>query len=308
MYRILGKGKSGTVLHPSIDCEELSSSQEYVSKIGLKSQLKKEKEAYDNLPDELDGKLYFKFSKICDITNAELERVIKPAKNLIRSSADSDSKLANLVIKYIPEQTLERYLCNFVGGGDDCESVVIISVKKFISLLKSWLILVYRVKRLHELNFVHLDIMPSNIIYYLNNMYLIDLESSTYKRDEMDVLKEYIDLYRVVSDILVVGYNNSKISRCIDNIKAGILTRKSFQINLSVFSNAPPPKVQRNTPVLFKPLSPPHQNTRELLLEIMDFVNELISRLNSTITRRTKSLTFSNKMSRTRRRNKSAPL
>jgi serine/threonine protein kinase len=274
----------------------------------LKSQLKKEKGAYDNLPDELDGKLYFKFSKICDITNAELERVIKPAKNLIRSSADSDSKLANLVIKYIPEQTLEGYLCNFVGGGDDCESVVIISVKKFISLLKSWLILVYRVKRLHELNFVHLDIMPSNIIYYLNNMYLIDLESSTYKRDEMDVLKEYIDLYRVVSDILVVGYNNSKISRCIDNIKAGILTRKSFQINLSVFSNAPPPKVQRNTPVLFKPLSPPHQNTRELLLEIMDFVNELISRLNSTITRRTKSLTFSNKMSRTRRRNKSAPL
>ena len=169
MYRILGKGKSGTVLHPSIDCEELSSSQEYVSKIGLKSQLKKEKEAYDNLPDELDGKLYFKFSKICDITNAELERVIKPAKNLIRSSADSDSKLANLVIKYIPEQTLEGYLCNFLGGGDDREGTIIISVKKFVSLLKSWLILVDRVKRLHELNFVHLDIMPSNIIYYLNN-------------------------------------------------------------------------------------------------------------------------------------------
>jgi len=180
-HSLLGHGLSGEVYYPSIDCDELKSSYDYVSKIGLLETMQKEKEAYDKLPLVLDGKLYFKFAKICAINN---------------------TNRANLVIKYIPGNTLEEYLNNFKKYNHNGE---IISEEVFKKLLLSWLGLVNNIKELIRLNYVHSDIQASNIMYdsIKNHMYLVDFGhfQSIENENNDDMFRGKVDFYLFENDL-----------------------------------------------------------------------------------------------------------
>jgi len=259
-HSLLGHGLSGEVYYPSIDCDELKSSYDYVSKIGLLETMQKEKEAYDKLPLVLDGKLYFKFAKICAINN---------------------TNRANLVIKYIPGNTLEEYLNNFKKYNHNGE---IISEEVFKKLLLSWLGLVNNIKELIRLNYVHSDIQASNIMYdsIKNHMYLVDFGHFQSIENENDKRSELLTLYRfILLEILLIGYQNERIRNSIESLKPGLLTLNASSSNVSVFKNGPSDnKFYKIVPYKW-PLPPVYEKIEDLLNEVIEFIHQLIEKIDS---------------------------
>jgi tRNA A-37 threonylcarbamoyl transferase component Bud32 len=298
-YKIIGTGGGdSSIVYPYISDNCLDSipgdPASYVSKIVPLGIARSEKKIYDKLPDALDEKLYFKFASLCEINDLdELEIKIGVKKHYFNRKTN----WGNLVITYVNGSTLNEYLCNFENLGLDCEEYEIkekrpiISNRLFIDLLKAYLKFIELIDDFHRLNFIHGDPSEYNVMYnpIVKEFKLIDFGELTETVDEVKKLKE---LENFAFDILVIVFSagclNKKVSGLIDTLKPGMIKiiRNSYiELDLSSFSNS-----EQNRPYTHPrlPGQPPHPiqtqyvNTRELLIEISVFINELISCLGNS--------------------------
>jgi len=178
---IIGKGNSGVVIYPCIGCSDEThvNNMNYVSKIMLRSKGIEEVIAYNKLPDEFNGLLYYNFCELCEIDSVDL--VSSFNKKITDANKD---KYCIINSTYVSGVQLTKFLNLYKSSdNEECgenEDKPIMSIailyKLFISLKK----FNYNLYQLNLLNYYHNDITSTNIMLIDNidefNLILIDFE------------------------------------------------------------------------------------------------------------------------------------
>lgn len=165
---ILGNGKDGIVIKPPVLCEDVKDKNldpnKYVGKIYRpgRSPLNA-KTVIDKLPDEYDGKLYYKENYICTIS--EMPNELKKQRRISNEE---------LILRYVEGKTLDDTLSYFITLNDNCE---------YINLLEAALHLYNDVEVLvNQYNVYFNDIGSTNVMYNQDTkkFMIVDLDDITY--------------------------------------------------------------------------------------------------------------------------------
>lgn len=171
--KILGIGKDGLVLSPPINCELENhiNLQDFVGKIYIKQKKPHEvKERIDNLPDELDGELYYKENYLCSVTIPEEISVKITSSTLNRLSSNQ------LILKKVDGENLSNQLYKILHEIDENDGC------KMFDLFKASIECYFLIGELVEKNIYYNDFSTVNIIYNdkIKKLILIDLDDISY--------------------------------------------------------------------------------------------------------------------------------